>query len=80
MTSTEIIITTFAFGWILYALVITLRAKEYKRLTVAFILFIYMVLIAFTPYFDFLSWKIKILIQLFLWMFFFMIGVFEKEK
>ena len=53
MSSSEIIYGVFAFGWIIYAVIITWRAKEYKRLSVTLILLVYMILIAFTSYFDF---------------------------
>ncbi|HDX9651575.1 MULTISPECIES: hypothetical protein [Bacillus] len=80
MSSSEIIYGVFAFGWIIYAVIITWRAKEYKRLSVVLILLVYMILIAFTSYFDFFSWKVKCLVVFSLCVLFIVAGFFEKEK
>ncbi|PGZ96775.1 hypothetical protein COE51_15430 [Bacillus pseudomycoides] len=43
-------------------LVATLKSKEYIQFIITAIWLVYIMLILFTPYLDFLSWGIKILI------------------
>ncbi|AZV65160.1 hypothetical protein DT426_05610 [Bacillus cereus] len=60
-----IITWSIGIGWILYLSIMFLKSREYIPFTITVIWLIYIIVIIFTPYFNFLSWGIKILILFF---------------
>ncbi|SCM86067.1 Uncharacterized protein BWAI21_01488 [Bacillus mycoides] len=65
---------------ILAVLVFMLKKRQYKVVTVLVVSLIYAILISFTSYMSLLSYKINILIFIFLGISLFLAGIFEKEK